>query len=531
MLKKNNLKGALLTKVTLLFYLVPSSLLLFCLLHTGAAQAQVKLATVFANNMVLQRGLPINIWGTATKDEKIKVTLNSKTYQGQANKQGDWLITLPAQQVAIKQSIEIMGENTSEFNAIELNAIKLSNIAFGDVWLASGQSNMEFKLKEVLKKFPQEDKLEQYPDIRQFKVVRNYDFKGPLTDIEKGHWLVASKENVGNFSAVAWFFAKDLYQRYQIPIGIISSSVGATPIESWMSYDSLKNHPKAHALAYKLSDDGYIKQLQNEYAQERRNWREKNNEPTKKLPFMLMHRTSLDFKPIGFYNGMIAPLAKMKFSGVIWYQGESNATDYHNYSDKLSTMINQWRGLFNQPQLPFLFVQLANFQTPDEKPSESEWAELRAEQTQVLKTVENTAMALAIDVGERHNIHPLDKKTVGERLALGARHLVYGEKQLNYTSPLVNEAVLTNGQAIISFKYINEQLVVKGNKLMGFAIAGKDKKFLWANASLLNNKVTVWHDNITVPKYVRYAWANNPEKANLYNVQGLPATPFSVEIH
>jgi len=493
-------------------------------LTTDETNAQIKLATVFEDSMVLQRGIPINIWGTAAKNEQIKIILNGKTYQGQANKEGAWLITLPAQQVATKQSIEIVGENT-----IGINNITLNNIAFGDVWLASGQSNMGFRLKEALAKFPQEDKLKQYPDIRQFSVTRNYYFKEPLADIQEGHWQIANKETVGDFSAVAWFFAKELYKRYQVPIGIIHSSVGATPIDSWMSYESLKNYPETQAFAYKLGDDEFIKQLLQEYNQERSEWREKNK-AAEKLPFLLMHRTSLDFKPVGLYNAMIAPLANMTFSGVIWYQGESNEFNSQSYFDQFSTLINQWRALFEQPQLPFLFVQLANFKMPDDMPAESAWAEIRAAQTQVLNSVENTAMALAIDVGERHNIHPLDKKTVGERLSLGARYLVYGEKQLNYTSPLIDKVLLTNGRAKINFKYINKGLMVKGEKLQGFAIAGEDKKFIWAKATLENNQVTVWHDSIKLPKYIRYAWANNPERANLFNDQGLPVTPFSYKL-
>ncbi len=489
-------------------------------LSMGVAQAQVKLATVFADSMVLQRDYPINIWGTAKENEKITVSLNGKTYQGQADNKGVWLISLPAQSVAIKQALSVQGDT---------NTIKISNIAFGDVYLASGQSNMGFKVKEALDKFP-EDKLKQYPDIRQFKVQRHFNFKSPQQEVESGNWLSASQETVGEFSAVAWFFAKELYQRYQVPIGIISSNVGATPIESWMSIDSLERFTQAQALAYNLADNKYIKQLKKDYAQERADWWQEN--PTaKKLPFMLMHRTSLDFKPVGLYNAMISPLANMKLSGVIWYQGESNTHDPAQYSDKFTTMIKQWRTLFNQPQLPFLFVQLANFKMPDEQPSESAWAEIRTQQTQVLNTIENTAMALAIDIGERHNIHPLDKETVGQRLALGARHLIYGEKQLNYLSPLVDTAKLTNGRAIFNFKYINIGLVIKGDELFGFAIAGEDKKFIWANATLSNNQVTVWHDSIKSPKYVRYAWGNNPENANLYNDQELPATPFSYELN
>ncbi len=494
-------------------------------LSIGMANAQVKLATVFADSMVIQRDLPINVWGTASSSEKVTVTLKGDTYFGQANNDGDWLITLPAHPVATMQLLSVQGET---------NNIKINNIAFGDVFLASGQSNMEFKVKEALTKFPQEDKLKQYPDVRQFKINRHYMFKGPQPDIDSGNWLIASKETVGEFSAVAWFFAKDLYQRYQVPIGIISSNVGATPVESWMSVESLENYPETQALAYNLADSKFIEQLKKDYAKERADWRQKN--PTaKKLPFMLMHRTSLDFKPVGLYNAMISPLANLKFAGVIWYQGESNTPEPARYSEKFTTMINQWRTLFNQPQLPFMFVQLANFMKPDDVPTESAWAEIRDHQTQVLKTVNNTAMALAIDVGDRHNIHPLDKKTVGERLALGARHLVYGEKALNFTSPLLDTATVADNRIKINFKHINNGLIVKGETLLGFAIAGADKKFVWANAILAstntNNQVTVWHQSIKKPKYVRYAWGNNPENANLYNDQGLPATPFSYKLN
>ena len=499
--------------------------ILLSTMSIAQVQAQIKLATVFSDDMVIQRDLPINIWGTASVNAKIKILFKGKTYHGQADNEGSWLIILPPQPANTNQSFKVLGINT----------IVVNNIAFGDVFLAGGQSNMEFKLKEVFSKFPEEAKLEQYPDIRQLKVTRKFHFKAPLTNVAGSKWQSANTETVGNFSAVAWFFSKDLYQRFHVPIGIISSNVGATPIESWMSIESLKFFPKAQSLAYKLADAKYIEQLKKEYAQQRSDWHNDNNSENKalkkkKLPFMLMHRTTLDFKPVGLYNAMIAPLANTRFAGVIWYQGESNSRDPVKYAEKFTTMINLWRGLFEQPKLPFLFVQLANFKMPDKQPSESTWAILRDKQTQVLKTVQNTAMALAIDIGERHNIHPLDKKTVGERLALGARHFIYGEEQLNYISPLVDKALLSNGRAMISFKHINNGLLVKGDQLHGFAIAGVDKKYIWAKAILANNQVTVWHDSIKSPKHVRYAWANNPEKANLYNDQALPVTPFSIEI-
>jgi len=650
------------------------------IVFTNVVEAEIRLAAVFTDDMVLQRDLPINIWGSAEKSESISVMLDGKSYQGQANEQGAWLITLPAQQVATNQSIKVVSNHKSDGNVVELN-----NIAFGDVWLASGQSNMSFSLKQALKKFPQENQLEQYPDVRQFLVPMNYDFKGVLSDFKESsaidkrtQWQVASSETVGGFSAVAWFFAKDLYQRFNVPIGIINSSVGGTAIDSWMSYQSLKAYPNAQALAYKLRDDDFVMQLKQENIREVSHWLEKNTKndkglqqtkwfdadlddeywatlkvpgawedlgggfnsgvvwlrkdfhltkqeseadaqlllgniieadktyingievgrtphrylsrdyyvnkkllktgtnnitirvevnkgqggtiidkpyklllnahlpakeislisdwkykvgtKSKKLPWKLQRRTSLQFKPVGLYNAMIAPLEYMKFSGVIWYQGEGNVNQYQSYTDQFTTMINLWRELFKQPELPFLFVQLANFLKPHQQPVESAWAELRGAQTQVLNTVENTAMALAIDVGEWNDIHPLDKKTVGQRLALGARRLVYAESELSYLSPQVEHASLREGQVIIDFSDINQGLICKGEQLRGFAIAGHDKKFVWATSRLENNQAIVWHDSIKTPKYVRYAWANNPDKANLYSKQGLPATPFSIEL-
>ncbi|WP_082897190.1 sialate O-acetylesterase [Thalassotalea crassostreae] len=509
--------------------------ILLCLLPLtiSVANAEVKLATVFADSMIIQRDMPINIWGTAVADEQVTIILNDKSYLGEADKNGEWLITLPPQKMATQQSIKVLGNNTDK-NTGKTNTIELTNVAFGDVYLASGQSNMEYKVKQILKTFPNETKLEQYPDVRQFKVARHYDFQGPLQDIKSGKWLTASSKSVTEFSAVAWFFAKELYQHTQVPIGIISSSVGATPIESWMSVESLANFPKTQALAYNLADDKFIENLKTQYADERAKWWQENPN-AKKLEFAVKHRTSLDFKPVGFHNAMIAPLANIKLSGVIWYQGESNTREPSSYADKFTTLINHWRALFSQPQLPFMYVQLANFQKPDEQPSESAWAELRQAQTKVLNTTKHTAMALAIDVGERHDIHPQDKQTVGQRLALSARSLVYGETTLNYLSPMVDDAKVTNGKAIFSFKHINKGLTVDGSTLQGFAIAGADKKFIWANAKLENSgtnngKVVVWHDCINSPKYVRYAWGNNPENANLYNDQGLPATPFNYEL-
>lgn len=494
------------------------SVLLCSLSWVDSAYAEVKLAKIFADSMVIQRDQPFNLWGSADAGEAISVSLSGRIYSGRANGEGRWLIALPAQSVSTGQSIEIRGENT----------LVLSDIAFGDVFLAGGQSNMEYKLDQVISRFPSEKTLDSYPDVRHFDVTRHYDFSGPQADIKGGHWEKAGQDSVGRFSAVGWFFAKDLYQRFKVPIGIISSNMGATPIEAWMSVDALHDFPKEQALAYKLADQTYRQTLRSKYAQQRKNWRRKN--PNQKLPWRLKHSTSLDFKPTGFYNAMIAPLRPVKFAGVIWYQGESNARDPQGYSEKFTRLISLWRAQFSQPNLPFMFVQLANFQNPDTQPVESQWAELRAQQTEVFSTVDHTSMALAIDVGERHDIHPKDKRSVGERLALGARHWVYREPGVDYVSPMMASARMSGARVTVDFDYIGGGLTVRGEQLRGFAIAGEDKKYVWARASLHKNQVTVWSDKVKHPKYLRYAWATNPEGANLYSQSGLPATPFSIEL-
>ncbi|MCA0892160.1 sialate O-acetylesterase [Microbulbifer agarilyticus] len=476
------------------------------------------MAKVFSDSMVIQRGQPFNLWGTAGAGEDIKVVFNGRSYSAQANGQGRWLVTLPEQSVSTGQTIEIHASNS----------LALSDVAFGDVFLAGGQSNMEYKLDQVISRFPEEKTLDHYPDVRHLDVGRHYDFSGPQSDINGGQWAKAGKDTIGRFSAVGWFFAKDLSERVGVPIGVISSNVGATPIESWMSLEALQAFPEAQALAYKLSNETSRMALRAEYAQQRKSWLRKN--PNQKLPWAIKHSTSLDFKPTGFFNAMIAPLQPMKFAGVIWYQGEGNTEDPKGYSDKFRGLIGLWREYFAQPKLPFMFVQLANFQKPDMQPAESRWAELRAQQAEVFSTVDYTSMALAIDVGERHDIHPKDKKTVGERLALGARHWVYGEPGVDYVSPMVSDARASGARVIINFDYIGEGLTVRGDRLSGFAIAGEDEEYVWAKASLQDNEVTVWSDSLKEPRHVRYAWATNPEGANLYSVSGLPAVPFSVEI-
>ena len=235
------------------------------------------------------------------------------------------------------------------------------------------------------------------------------------------------------------------------------------------------------------------------------------------------------YQPVGLFNAMIAPLLNYTIKGVIWYQGEANSQRPDDYHDLFAAMITDWRKKWKQGNFPFLFVQLPNFGDINKEPSESKWAELREAQAKTL-SLPNTAMAVAIDIGEWNDIHPLNKKDVGERLALGALHIAYGEKNIIYSSPLYQSMKTEGNRIIISFKYTGGKLIAKGGAdLKHFSIAGDNKKFVLANAKIEGNKVIVWNDAITHPVAVRYAWADNPEGANLYNIGGLPASPFRTD--
>ena len=473
------------------------------LLVAGHSAAEVVPAKYFADGMIIQRDEPVTIWGIADPGEPVQVRFLGGFWETFADDAGHWELELPARSSGRRLQMTV-GKRT------------ISDIAFGDVWLASGQSNMQFKLREAKSRYPQELDLANYPDIRQFAVAKNYNFKGPQRDFNAAHWHKASRDSVGNFSAVAWFFAKELSATQNVPVGIINSSVGATPVESWMSYHSLDGHPSKQRVAQGFSNDQAVFDFL-EQAKEKA--QAENSKPERIEP-----------KPTGLYNAMIAPAHKIRIKGIIWYQGEGNTPTPHEYADLFSRMIMDWRERWGQGDVPFLYVQLANFMKPSEMPAESSWAELRQAQTEVETTLPNTAMALAIDVGEANNIHPLDKKTVGQRLALAARALAYGESDLVFRSPKAAAVTCEGNKLVVSFDRIGEGLAVQGETLRGFAVAGHDGDFVWAEARLENDQVVVWNDTVSEPVRVRYAWAQNPVNANLYSAGGLPAVPFSLEV-
>lgn len=622
--------------------------------------AQVKLPALIRDSMILQRDTKVNIWGWASPKENIKVKLNKKTYKTVAGNNGKWIVLIDPVKAGGPYAMSIEGKNK----------ITLNNILFGDVWLCSGQSNMVHQLSLHSERYADEITKAKYPEIRHFWIPTITDLLQPKDDLPVGYWKSANPKDVLNFSAVAYFFAKNIYEQHHVPIGLINASVGGTPIEAWTSEEGLKEFPSTLNLIKQNKDTAYVNTINRKasaYNSSRPKpndkgltapikWYDENYSPKewknisipgywednglKNLDGIVWYRKEIDIpesmsgkesklhmgrivdadhfyvngklignttyqypqrrykipaellkagkniitirvvnyngkggfvpdkpyniitgqdtlnisgiwqykvgdvftdehrikeiinfnnQPTALYNAMIAPVTNYKVKGFLWYQGESNASrDASAYYNLLPALIKDWRNQWKQNDAPFIIAQLPNFMEQQFSPSESSWAVIRDAQRKSL-AVPNTAMAITIDLGEWNDIHPGNKKDVGERMALAARKLVYNEN-IVASGPLY-ESYKTEGTKIhINFTNTGSGLITKDHESpREFAIAGRDRKFSWANAAIKNNSIEIWNDAVAEPKYVRYAWSDNPD-VNLYNKEGLPASPFEFEI-
>ena len=470
-------------------------LILLVLFTIGNGKSQVKLPAFFASNMVLQKGIKIPVWGWASPGEKITVTLDKNSATVRTGKDGKWNITLPEMNYGGPFKMTVKGKNLQT----------IENIMIGEVWICSGQSNMGFRVVEG-KNAKEEITNANYPSVRFFTVKRKMA-KEPLTEIEGGEWSECSPATVGNFSAVGYFFGRNLYEHMKVPIGLINSSWGGTNVETWTSPDMAAKDPEMAAKIDKLKSVDLNTAV--------------NPNGTKIGP---------NNYPTLLYNGMINPLVPFGIKGVIWYQGESNASNAQQYKQRFPNMIKDWRTHWNQGNFSFLFVQLANFMNPVEEPADANWAELREAQTQTL-ALEKTGMATIIDVGDSANIHPIDKQTVGYRLSLAARKVAYGE-DLVYSGPAYRDMRIDGNRIYITFDQVGAGLKAedKYGYLKGFTVAGEDHKFKWAMGIITGkNTVMLYCPTIENPVAVRYAWADNPDDANLYNKEGLPSIPFRTD--
>ncbi len=624
--------------------------------------AQLKLPAFFTDNMVLQQQKTNRIWGWAKPNDMVSVTFNKKTYKGLVNEQGTWQIfTEPA--------------NAGEVGAVVVKAgnetIQLNNVLLGEVWVCSGQSNMEWKLNMLGNTYTDEIKTAANNNIR-FVVFNKTYSNTPQQDVTlEKKWSVIQPDNTGDCSAVAYWFAKKLYQQLHVPIGLVVTAWGGTPAEAWTSFEGLYAFPNytntfvEKIKSLHLNDINRQTQLLLEkYQQTVRDKSGLMNELIKpdyndsKWPEMylpkhwelqgfptmdglvayrvhfnltdaqlvgdaVLHLPAIDDQdstfingvfvgtngqwdalrnykvpagilkvgdnvlvikvqddgggggldaiddrfnlminqqtislkgnakyniiaakeditggngniqnqPAVLFNGMIAPVLPLSIKGAIWYQGESNADNNERsveYRALFPAMIKDWRNQFSQGDFPFLFVQLSSFGPLKNEPAESNWALLREAQTNTLK-LPNTGMAVTIDVGNPQNIHPVQKKEVGDRLAAIALQSTYNYSTAVSSGPQFEIAQFIKNQVVLEFSNVNNGLMMKGNILKYFAIAGADKKFVWANASIQGNKIVVSHKNISAPKAVRYAWADSPVDANLYNKEGFPAVPFRTD--
>jgi sialate O-acetylesterase len=631
------------------------------------SHAQLRLPKLISDGMVLQRDAPLKIWGWASTGEKITVRFINKTYKTTTRADGQWQVKLSATPSGGPFTMDITGKSQRQ----------VKDILVGDVWFCSGQSNMVHQMNIHDVRYAKEIAEANDPQIRQFWVPTLTSLPGPQSDVPNGEWKAAVGENIRPFSAAAYFFARKLYAKYKIPIGIINASVGGTPIEAWTSEEGLTDFSALKTTIEKNKDTTYINGLTRrrpasanrpapsidlglagdtkwyETAYTPKGWHRINvpgyweDQGVKDLNGVVWYRKEIDIpasmvgkpakvflgrivdadelyingksigkttymypqrrypvpadvlkagknvfvvrvtnnggkggfvpdkpysvfagadtidlkgtwqykvglvnrpfagggfgsggnpagginaqnQPAALYNAMVAPEINYAIKGFCWYQGESNAGKPQEYEQLQIAQIKDWRQKWQQGDLPFLYVQLPGFMDYNYLPSESSWAILREGQLQALK-VPNTAMAVAIDLGEWNDIHPDRKREVGERLALAAMKLAYGENLVS-SGPLYQSATVEGNKIVVSFTHTGIGLTTSdGEALSEFAIAGSDKKFVWATAKIEGDKVIVQSDEVANPQYVRYAWADDPVHPNLYNKEGLPASPFRTD--
>ena len=497
---------------------LPKAFLLTLLpaIFAGTAFADVKLPALVSDNMVLQQDAPANVWGTADPGEKVNVKFEDKTVQAIADADGHWNAKLDGLKAGTIGDITITGNNT----------LTVKNVAVGEVWVASGQSNMEFTLGGA-KDAPAEIQAAKFPLLRMFTLQKAAKTE-PQTDCV-GKWEVCTPETAPHFSAVGFFFSRRLLETLKQPIGLIHTSWGGTPGEFWTPKPSLEADPdfKPAFEKWEKTVADYPK-AKEKYDEDMIKWKEeakKASEAGTKPPQAPKAPRGGDAfgSPACLFNGMIAPVVPYTIRGAIWYQGEANVGNAKLYRKLFPLMIQSWRHEWKQDDFPFLWVQLANYMARHDQPTDSNWAALREAQTLTLE-LPHTGMAVTIDVGEGDNIHPKNKQDVGLRLALAAEATVYYHDQ-EFSGPICSGIQVEEDKARLTFRHGEGMKASDGGKIKGFAIAGADKKFFWADAEVQGDHVIVSSPEVKTPVAARYAWADNPE-CNLVNSAGLPASPF-----
>ena len=476
----------------------------------SSAQADVKLPNVFGDHMVLQQGQRNKVWGLAEAGEAVTVSINGQSQTATAAADGTWHVFIDPVPVGGPYAFTVKGKNE----------IKFSDVLVGEVWVCSGQSNMQWSVNNA--NDPDIEKLAaKYPKIRMinFPQVGTQDVKWSHDDRK---WMVCTPDTVGGFSAVGYFFARQLHQTLGVPVGMINNAWGGSACEAWIRRDLLNADP-----LYKPLMDRWT-QMEAKYAELVAKGADLNDEQKKQLQG-LQNQMGGNSRPANIYSGVLKSHIGYGIKGAIWYQGESNAGRAYQYRDLFPLMIKNWRDDWGQGDFSFYWAQLADFQNEQPQPVESAWAELREAQTMTMSKLPKTGEAVIIDIGEGKDIHPKNKVDVGRRLARWALAKDYGVA-IPYHSPQYKSMAKNENKIVLTFDYVDggwRPFDVKEPR--GFAIAGEDKKFVWATANVLkDNTIEVSSDQVANPVAVRYGWADNPV-VNLFDGAGLPLTPFRTD--
>ena len=492
-----------------------------------SAHADVKLPRILSDHMVLQSGKTSTLWGWADPQEKVTVTLGGKTASTTADALGKWSLKL-----------EVPGSKSPlEMTVSGKNMLKVQDILVGEVWICSGQSNMEWTVKQS-DNAAAEATAGNYPLIRHFKVTKT-PAATPQEDVQ-GAWVVCTPETVSDFSGVGYFFGRELHKQLAgTPIGLIASNWGGTPVESWVSraameaeaslkpfLDSWDRHvaiydPSKAQEIFEKAKAAWSKQAEDAKAE---------GKPVPPQPNLAASPALRSSRPANLYNGMIAPLLPLSVKGAIWYQGESNVSRAQQYKTLFPLMIQNWRTDFKQPDLAFLFVQIAPYRYSKNNPAAdlTPCAELWEAQLETLKKVSNTGMAVTTDIGNLDSIHPGNKQDVGQRLALWALSKNYGVKGLVYSGPIYKDSKITGDKVRLSFDHAQGLKARDGAALTHFTIAGEDKVFTAAEAKVEGDSIVVSCKDVPKPVAVRFGWREDA-LPNLVNGAGLPASPFRTD--
>lgn len=489
-------------------------------LWPSLAHAEVKPNALFSDNAVLQRGMEVPVWGTAGAGEKITVKFAGQKAATTAAADGKWMVKLNNLEAKGPQVLTITGDNV----------VTANNVLVGEVWLCSGQSNMARTLmppesvQPLRPDWAEAVAAANYPEIRHFRTGGGA-LDEPTTELT-GEWEVCTPETAGGFTAVGYFFARDLFNALKVPVGLINSSVGATGAASWIGREGLSiPELKSHLERQEKTKEEYpakLKEYQDNEAKIKADYAaavelaKAENKPIPREPTPPRNPFTDAYRPTGYYNSKIAPLQPYAIRGLLWYQGESNSGQANGYTPLFTSLVNTWRAAWKQGDFPVLAVQLPEYKgTPPD---------MRDVQLNLSKTIPNSGMVVTIDCGDAEDIHPPNKEPVGARLALMARGMVYGEK-IEYSGPVYDSVKFEGANAIISFTHVGGGLQAKDGELKGFAIAGKDRKFVPEKAEIQGDKIVISSPEVPEPMAVRYGWENVPA-ASLYNRAGLPASPF-----